>query len=191
MVAVPNKCGSSSILRWLHEIHFRQPYKGHNLHGDKCWDKLLVPIYAEEKRAVKVAIHRDGVDRLLGCYRKWVVGRDESGICPDVGSFARHICVAMNRSGLVGHHVKHQACWLGCDVSKFDVVLPLPNLSRMPEMVSELVGIKLPDMTHDNRPRKVDIPAVEELEPQTRKLMGAFVAYDTLLGWDGKTRRPS
>jgi hypothetical protein len=46
-------------------------------------------------------------------------------------------------------------------------------------------------MTHDNRPRKVDIPAVEELEPQTRKLMEAFVAYDTLLGWDGKTRRPS
>lgn len=189
MVAVPNKCGSSSILRWLHEIHFGKPYDRHNLHNDKCWDKLLVPIYAEEKEAVKVAIHRDGVCRLLGGYRKWVVGRDESRICPDVSSFAQHICVAMNRSGLVEHHVKHQACWLGCDVSKFDVVLPLPDLSKMPEAVSELVGVELPDMPHANKPRQVDIPAVEELEPRTRELLEAFVAYDTLLGWDGRTRR--
>jgi len=191
IVAVPNKCGSTSILHWLHKIHFKRPYNGRGIHGDKCWRKLFVPIYAEEKGAVKVAIHRDGVDRLISTYRRWVLGSNVTEICPNEDSFANNLCVAMNRSKTVTHHVKHQARWLGGDVSNFNVVFPLPDLHKLPEVVSDLVGVKLPEMPHEHPPRQVDISAAEELEPQTRKLMEAFVAYDTLLGWDGKTRRLS
>jgi len=191
IVAVPSKCGSSSILHWLHEIHFKRPYDGRGIHGDKCWEKISVPYHdrTEEKEAVKVAIHRDGVCRLISTYRKWVIGTNVSGICPDEDSFAKNLGEAMNRSKLVRHHVKHQARWLGSDVSNFNVVLPLPDLYKLPEVVSDFVGVKLPKMPHKNSPKQVGIAAVENLKLRTRKLMEAFVAYDTLIGWDGKTQR--
>ncbi len=78
---------------------------------------------------------------------------------------------------------------MGSDVSNFNVVSPLPDLYKLPEVVSDFVGVKLPKMPHKNSPKQVGIAAVENLKLRTRKLMEAFVAYDTLIGWDGKTQR--
>lgn len=186
------KTGSTSFLHWLWEIQEGRPYDGGGSIHDAIYD-WRVPVGHRAKGDLKVAVHRDGVRRMISVYNHWICqrggpeGHALKALCPDVDAFALRFPLAINRDQIMRHHCRLQSFSLGADAGEYDITHPSDELSDLPGVVEAALGIPpgtLPVMRRANS-RVYDIPLTAEAERRLR----AYVALDDLVGWDGKTRR--
>lgn len=168
-VAVPPKCGSTSIKEWIARCSDQE------IPNDQAHDWIrYCGLEKPEPVGITIAIHREPADRIISYWR----GRMKRDLpTPPLKEWLLRLPELQSRDDQTRMHTRHQSCYLGHDPSAFDIVLPLPELAQLPGLIDQ----SLPEIKAWNT-SPACLVTFEE-----RQIARAFAAHDYLVGWNGET----
>jgi len=191
-LSVAPKCGSCSLFAWGWRVANGHPYPGvlAHLHDMRPWEEYAATLPSLPKdRIVSIAVHRNGLQRLLSAYRQRIAEHPQAqevrNECSDVEQFARHLPLLAAKYHDVATHTAPQSVQLGTSFNCYNIVCPSSRLNDLPRAVSLITGLELPAIETLNATERTSVqPSAFAVE-----LLEAFCAYDTAVGWDGITAK--
>jgi hypothetical protein len=82
-------------------------------------------------------------------------------------------------------HVLPQVSYLGTDLSKYDIILPLPRIGDLPDVLGKKLGRDFPVVPHLNI-SNAECPPISDF---ARGFIDSFTAADRFVGWNGATTK--
>lgn len=193
-VYAPAKVGSSTIRGFLWEILHGTPIKGHTdvlspHKKDSVWGVFEgTGLHTDEKNippdAVRVALHRSPEDRLLSWYRGHVAPRGV-GLDTFLSRLYSNLLGNHRKADRFRVHVLPQVSYLGTDLSKYDIILPLPRIGDLPDVLGKKLGRDFPVVPHLNI-SNAECPPISDF---ARGFIDSFTAADRFVGWNGATTK--
>ena len=179
-ISVSPKVGCHAIRVWLWELATGERIEGWNVFRKFEASGLCKSIASQRcPNELRIAVHRDGPDRLRAVYDHRVLRMHEWHDCT-LDEFAWNLADASIQSFWIKHHLRPQWHWLGGDPREFDIIIPFSRLSILPEIVSAHLKRDVPGLPHTH---KTSSPT--PISEEAAELLGYWSAYDTAIGWDG------
>lgn len=181
-ISTSAKVACVSLRMWLYEVVHGLPWTG------ECIFTEFQPLTVDyeglpESVEVVIAVHRDGVSRLRAVYDHRIRKEREA---PELGisHFAANLPEYCARFRAITHHTAPQHQWLGTDPELYTHIVPLKELELVRGIVESVIDKETPPL-----PRVHVTGDPSPVNPKTQALFEAWTAYDSILGWDGQTRR--